>query len=99
MPNVAWAPNSRRDLLRLAAFLLPRNPDAARRAVLTIRERVKLLEAQPAIGRPVAGMSVEYREWMVPFGGNSYVVFYYYDGRAVTVLSVRHGRERGYVSP
>jgi plasmid stabilization system protein ParE len=60
------------DLVRLRAFLLERNPQAAQRAVAAIVRAVDSLDVFPERGRPapVAGM----RELVVPFGGSAYVV-------------------------
>jgi len=38
-------------------------------------------------------MPIEFREWLVRFGSGAYTVSYRYDGDAIVVLAVRHGRE------
>jgi plasmid stabilization system protein ParE len=99
MARVVWTPPAVRDLARLHGFLLPRNPDAARRAVRTIRRGVRTLAVHPEIGRSVAEMPPEFREWFIPFGASGYLTLYRYDGELVAILAVRHGREAGYLDP
>ena len=60
-----------------------------------IRQGVRVLESYPEIGRPVEEMPTEFREWFVPFG-NSSLVLYRRDGEAVVLLAIRHSREAGY---
>jgi plasmid stabilization system protein ParE len=85
-----------RDVARLHRFLAPKNRDAARRAVRTIRQGVKALDEHPEIGRPIDEMPHEFRERIIQFGNSGYVVLYHYNGDQVTILAVRHGKEVGY---
>ncbi len=96
MPRLIWTPAALRDVAWLHAFLELKNPDAARRAVATIRQGVKLLRDRPEAGRPYEGLSLEFREWRVEFGSAGYVALYHFDGTEVVILAVRHGRELGY---
>lgn len=93
MPHLIWSPPAVGDLRRLHRFLAPKNPAAAKRAILAIRSGVKVLRHQPEAGRPVDKMTVDYREWFIEFGSDGYVARYRYSGGTVTILSVRHGRE------
>lgn len=93
MARVIWTPAALRDLARLRRFLAPKNPDAARRAVRTIRQGVKALGRHPEIGRPIDEMPPEFRERFVPFGQSGYLTLYRYDGKTVAILAVRHGRK------
>ena len=52
MPPLKWTPQSLRDVARLHDFLEPKSRDAAKRAVKTIRQGVKLLAKYPEMGRP-----------------------------------------------
>ncbi len=92
-----WSPNALKDVQRLFRFLAPKNPDVAMRAVRAIRSSVKILAHQPQAGRPCGGLDVEFREWVIEFGRDGYVVLYHYDGRDIVILAVRHGREAGYL--
>ena len=96
MPRLIWSPTALRDVARLHGFLAPKNRDAAKRAVATIRQGVKLLAERPEVGRPVEDMPPEFREWPIGFGAAGYVALYRYDGLEVVIVAVRHGREAGY---
>lgn len=93
MPQVIYAAAALRDLNRLRDFLRPKNPSAARRAGEAIRNGLRMLEHQPRLGRPVEGLPEAYREWVVAFGRDGYVVRYRLDDDLVTILAIRHGRE------
>jgi plasmid stabilization system protein ParE len=96
MAQVIYAPSAIRDLQRLREFLRPKNPVAAKRSADTIISALQVLGIQPQIGRPVEDMPDQYREWMIDFGDSGYVARYRFDGRAVTILAVRHQKEVGY---
>ena len=93
MPRLIWTPEALRDVVRLRAFLLPKNPDAARRAAATIRQGVRLLIAHPEVGRPMDDMLPDYREWVIAFGSAGYVALYRFDKDQVVILAIRHGSE------
>jgi plasmid stabilization system protein ParE len=96
MPRLKWSPHALRDVARLHDFLSSKSRDAARRAVRTIRQRLKLLGKNPGMGRPVEELPAEFREWVIEFGSGAYVALYRYDGKEVMILAVRHGKEVGY---
>ncbi len=96
MPQVIYAPGAIRDLQRLREFLRPKNPAAAQRAGETIIKAMKVLGHQPRIGRPVADMPEDYREWLIDFGDSGYVARYRFDGETVIILAVRHQKEVSY---
>lgn len=96
MPRLIWSPLAVQNVARLHAFLRPKNQAAASRAVRAIRDSVKILAAQPEIGRPVDDMEPQFRDWLIEFGDGGYVARYHYDGRDVVVLTVRHTKEAGF---
>jgi plasmid stabilization system protein ParE len=96
MPQVRFAPGAIRDLQRLREFLRPKNPAAARRAAEAILKAMQVLGLQPQIGRPVADMPDEYREWPIDFGDSGYLARYRFEGESVTILALRHQKELGY---
>jgi plasmid stabilization system protein ParE len=96
MPRLIWSPAALRDVQRLHQFLSEKSPDAARRAVKSIRQGVNVLAQQPAIGRPAEHMETEFREWLIDFGDSGYIALYRYDGQTAVILAVRHQREVGY---
>lgn len=96
MPDLIWTPAALGDVQRIYRFLAANNSDAARRAVKTIRQGVKVLALHPEIGRPAEEMESEYREWVIDFGDSGYVALYHYDGNSAVILAVRHQKEVGY---
>ncbi|BBP78091.1 plasmid stabilization protein [Pseudomonas sp. Ost2] len=90
-----FAPAAIRDIQRLREFLRPKNADAAKRAGEAIIQGVRLLAAQPQIGRLVDDLPDEYREWLIDFGDSGYVARYRIDLDTVTILTVRHQKEAG----
>ncbi len=96
MSRLIWSPSALLDVQRLYRFLAPRNLEAARQAVKTIRRGVKVLGHQPGVGRPVEDMPNEFREWIIDFGDSGYVARYRIDPDAVTILAVRHQKEAGF---
>jgi plasmid stabilization system protein ParE len=93
--RLVWSPAAFADLARLKAFIHDKNPDAARRAIKTIRDSVVLLRSNPQAGRPVLELDSVFRERLVAFGAGVYVVRYRLQGDTVVLLAVRHGREAG----
>ena len=96
MPRLIWSPHALRDVQGLYRFLAEKNIKAARRAVKSIREGVKVIAHQPGIGRLAEDMEPEYREWLIEFGDSGHVVLYRHDGKTAVILAVRHQREAGY---
>jgi len=95
MPQVRWSQAALRNVARLNDFVTSKSPDAARRAMQTIRPGLKALTTHPEIGRPVEGMLPEFREWIIEFGQGAYAALYHFDGKQAVVLAIRHGREAG----
>ncbi len=96
MPRLIWSPKALQDVQRIYRFLASENPDAAKRAVRTIRQGVRVLEQQSAMGRPVEDMGDEFRDWVIDFGDSGYVVRYRVDLQSVIILAIRHQREVGF---
>ena len=96
MPRLIWSPPALLDVQRLYRFLAEKNIDAARRAVKTIRQGVKVIAQQPGIGRPADAMEPQYREWLIDFGDSGYIALYRFDGQTAVILAVRHQKEIGY---
>lgn len=99
MPRLIWSPSALRDVQRLYRFLVDKNPDAARRAIKAIRTHINVIAQHPEMGRPAEEMELEYREWLIPFGGSGYIALYHYDGDTAVIIAVRHQTEVGYRSP
>ena len=95
MPQLRYAPEAIRDLQRLREFLRPLNPASAKRTSERIRSSLQVLGHQPHIGRPIEELPDEFREWVIVFGDNGYLVRYRIDADSVTILSMRHQKEAG----
>ena len=96
MSRLIWSPQALLDVQRLYRFLAGKNIDAAKRAIMTVRQAVKVLGHQPRIGRPIEDMPDEFREWVIDFGDSGYVARYRIDSDAITLLAVRHQKEVGF---
>jgi plasmid stabilization system protein ParE len=94
--RLIWSQPALLDVQRIYRFLAVKNMDAARRAIQTLRQGVKVLGHQPGIGRPIEDMPAEFREWLIDFGDSGYVTRYRIDADAVTILAVRHQKEVGF---
>lgn len=95
MAQVVYSPNAIAKLEGLHRFLAEKNPEAATRALRTIRDRLRTLSRLPRLG-PVDPEQPDYRQLFIPFGASGYVARYRVEGRLVLVLAVRHMREAGY---
>lgn len=96
MPSLKWSPAAVSDVQRLYRFLASKNPNAATRAVRAIRASVRILAEQPEAGWLTERDDMQLREWLIDFGRDGYIALYRFDGDAVVILAVRHGREAGF---
>lgn len=99
MPQLIFAPQAIRDLQPLRDFLHSKNPDAARRAAVAIRQGLRLLAEHPRAGRLIEGLPDDFREWLIDFGETGYVARYRVSDEVVTILIIRHQREAGVPAP
>lgn len=97
MPLVRITARARTDLSRLHAFLVSKDPVAAKRAMLAIRESFLPLDHAPMIGRPVEDFE-GLRELVIDFGASGFLALYRFEPAldAVTILAVKHQREDDY---
>jgi plasmid stabilization system protein ParE len=96
MSRVVWSPDALADVQRVYRFLAAKNLLAAKEAVKAIRQSVAILVQHPEVGRPIAEMEPEYREWPIAFGSSGYIILYRFDGQTAIILALRHQREVGY---
>ncbi|MFN3513786.1 MAG: type II toxin-antitoxin system RelE/ParE family toxin [Phenylobacterium sp.] len=82
---------ARRDLIRLEAFLVERNPGAAVRAAAVISDAVLSLGQLAERGR--RDPESELREIVVQFGRNGYVIQCLVEPERVLVARIFHARE------
>lgn len=88
--RLIWSEPAVVDLQRIREHIERDNPGAARAAALRIIERVGMLPAHPALGRP--GRIAATRELVVT--GLPYVVVYQVREDAIVVLRALHGARR-----
>lgn len=96
MSRVIWSPSALDDVQRVYRFLASKNLLAAKEAIKAIRQSVTILVQHPEVGRPIAEMEPEYREWPIAFGSSGYIILYRFDGQTAIILALRHQREVGY---
>jgi plasmid stabilization system protein ParE len=97
MPRLIFSPRAIGGLKRCRAFLAEKNPDAAHRASQVINRQLRLLTANPAIGRP-SPQEIGWRELIIPFGDSGYIALYRHIAAndTVQILAFRHQREDAY---
>ena len=97
MPHVRLSARAQSDLSRLHAFLFEKDANAAKRALLAIREAFMPLKHSPLLGRPVEERGY-LRELVIDFGASGYLAMYRFEPSldAVTILAIKHQREDDY---
>ena len=95
MAQVVLSRNAGLDLQRLHRFLAEKNPDAARRAMRAIRDKLRALEQFPRLG-PADPDRPGTRQFFMPYGAAGDVARYEVREDTVIVLALRHMREAGY---
>ena len=97
MPHVRLSARAQADLSRLYTFLVRKDVNAAKRAMLAIRDAFRPLTQAPNMGRPVED-SEDLRELVIDFGASGYLALYRCEPAldAVTILTVKHQREDDY---
>jgi plasmid stabilization system protein ParE len=97
VPHVTLSARAQTDLSRIHTFLVGKDINAAKRAVLAIREAFLALQHAPMIGRPVEDHG-HLRELVIDFGTSGYLALYCFEPKinAVTILAVKHQREDDY---
>ncbi|MDH4215480.1 MAG: type II toxin-antitoxin system RelE/ParE family toxin [Gallionella sp.] len=97
MPYVRLSVRAQSDISRLHAFLLEKDSNAAKRAVLAIREAFIPLKQSHMIGRPVEDYG-DLRELVIDFGASGYLALYRFELPldVVTILAIKHQRENDY---
>ena len=97
MPReIVWLPEAARDLDRLRAFIIEKNPQAAQRAAIRIRDATQILKENPQAGRPVEE-ALPFRDLVIPFGSGDYIVRYREELDRVVIVRVRHSKEENFL--
>jgi toxin ParE1/3/4 len=87
-----WSQEALADLDRFATFLHAEHPDLAQLVARELIARTEMLQRHPTLGRRLLP-GTPYREIVLRVLGATYALQYRYDGRAVLMLRVFHGRE------
>ena len=97
MPYIVLSARAQADIARLHRFLSEKDMQAAKRAVVAIRDAFRPLGWSPLIGRPVEEHP-ELRELVIDFGANGYLALYRFDSNhdTVAVLAIKHQLENDY---
>ena len=90
--ELRWLPDALQDLIRLDNFIRPHNPDAANRAIHTIRDAAESLLENPELGRPW-DPAPEFRQFFIPFGARGYVLRYRLEDHRIVIVRIWHTRE------
>ena len=88
--RLRYTARARLHLDAIAEYIAERNPDAARRVGIRIREMIDLLTSFPMMGR--VGVLAGTREMVVP--GLPYVIVYRIDPDTLVILGIYHGAQR-----
>jgi plasmid stabilization system protein ParE len=90
--EIEWSLDALADLDRFAEFLHDQVPELAARVASELIARADVLRRHPKLGRPIGNLD-EYREVVLQVLGGTYALQYRYDGSAILMLRVSHGRE------
>jgi plasmid stabilization system protein ParE len=91
--EIAWLPEAVKDVARLRAFILQKNPSAATRAASRIKDAVQILADNPEAGKPVEDL-LPFRDLFIPFGNGNYIIRYREETYRVMIVRVRHSKEK-----
>lgn len=90
--EIEWLPSALEDLSRLYEFIKPHNPTVATQAVQLIILRANQLKTQPEMGK-VYSVNKKFRELLIPFGRNQYVLRYRNNRDKIIIARIWHGKE------
>lgn len=94
--EVEWSRRAVLALRKRTSFLASKNPRAARDAESTVLAASYKLADFPHIGRRYAKSPDLYRELVVAFGEEGYILLYYGARDRVVISRVKHQREATY---
>jgi plasmid stabilization system protein ParE len=93
--EIVWLPEAAKDMARLRAFILKKNPSAAVRAASRIKEAAQVLRDNSEAGKPVEEF-LPFRDLFIPFGSGNYIIRYREELNYVVIVRVRHSKEEGF---
>lgn len=93
MPReIAWLPDTSKDVARLRSFLKSKKPLAAQRAAKRILEGILILQDKPGAGMPVEAL-IDYRDLRLNFGSGEYIIRYREETNRIVIVRIRHSKE------
>lgn len=96
--RVRFTQEAKNDLVRLYAFLLEKDINAAEKALEAIERGMDVMRYFPFSCRKATPKTPLLRELLISFGNSGYVLlFEIEDNRTVTVLAIRHQHEDDYL--
>lgn len=95
MRKIVWLDQAVDDLVRLREFIGDKNQEAAKRAVVTIKNTIRILTDYPDIIHPVEDLP-DFHDLIVPFGAGSYITRYRLEEDTVYIVGIRHSKEAGF---
>jgi len=101
VPSIRLSKRATADLHRLRLFIAEKNPKAAERAANKIISGIDRLLTFPLLGRPCPpdSMPLGFRELIVDFGKDGYIVLYRVESDEITIVAIRHQKESGFDLP
>lgn len=96
MPQVIWTQPATINLQEIYSYLQFHNPDAASRALLTIKSSVNILLNHPRAGRLTSTPQVDQRELIIPFGSSGYILLYSIHDDDILIHALRHQKQVGF---
>ena len=93
--RVRYTPRAFAERERIFAYLVARNPDAARNVVGLITQRILELADNPYKGRRTDRGGI-FTIWVTPY---PYRIYYRVDGEDVVIIHIRHTARRPWLRP
>ena len=91
--RLEWSATALADLDRFVIFLRDRYPHLAQIIAAEIKDKARLLEEHPLLGRVIEGRP-QFRELVLEVAKARYVFWYAFHGERLVMLRVFHGREQ-----
>lgn len=89
---IIYSQEAQDDVDRLFTWLLDRNPNAAERFVVALKEATARIAKAPGL-YPITDTDAGARKCLMRFGGSAYVIYYVVEGGDQIVVRMWHGRE------
>lgn len=93
MVTIRFSPLAQDDLIEIKSYIADKlaSPLAAKNTMKRITKRIRDLEISPEIGTPLSAVCAIESDYRI-LVCNSYLVFYRYENKTVSVIRVLYGR-------